>query len=121
MQHTVVRTAPQPVIGPEWLEAFIGSIASIVETRLRHEMAVRNHQEQERRRPATPGSPFLTVSETAAFLRCKPQRVYDLLTTRTLNRYKDGTRTLIKRTELEMYVTSAENARLGALRATGRS
>ncbi|MCW2921586.1 MAG: hypothetical protein JWL76_1460 [Thermoleophilia bacterium] len=119
MQHTIIRTAPQPPIGPEWLDAFIGSIASIVEARLRQQLAARQ-QEPGSSQPE-PGSPFLTVPEAATFLRCKPQRVYDLLSARTLGRYKDGTRTLLKRSELEMYVTTAENARLGAQRAMGRS
>jgi excisionase family DNA binding protein len=53
---------------------------------------------------ATPVSPFLTVFEAAEFLRAKPQRVYDLLSARRLTRHKEGSRTLILRSELERYV-----------------
>lgn len=49
-------------------------------------------------------SPYMTVSETAHYLRCKRQRVYDLLSSRRLTRVKDGSRTLIKRVEVETYL-----------------
>jgi excisionase family DNA binding protein len=49
-------------------------------------------------------SPWLTVDEAADRLRCRPQRIYDLLSSRRLTRYKDGSRTLLSRSELDEYV-----------------
>ncbi len=49
-------------------------------------------------------SPYLTIEETAAYLRCRRQRVDDLLSQRRLSRIKDGARTLISRVELEAYL-----------------
>ncbi len=54
--------------------------------------------------PSTEPSPYLSVPEAAAFLRCSRQRVDDLLTARRLQRFKDGRRTLIRRDELQRYV-----------------
>jgi excisionase family DNA binding protein len=51
-----------------------------------------------------PPSPYLTIPEAAAYLRCKRQRVDDLLSQRRLSRVKDGGRTLIARGELEAYL-----------------
>ena len=49
-------------------------------------------------------SPYLTIDEAAAYLRCRRQRIDDLLSQRRLSRIKDGARTLISRTELEAYL-----------------
>ena len=49
-------------------------------------------------------SPYLTIPEAAEYLRCKRQRVDDLLSSRRLTRYKDGRRTLVNREELTAYV-----------------
>ena len=49
-------------------------------------------------------SPLLTILEAADFLRCRRQRVDDHLSAGKLRRYKDGSRTLINRAELEAYV-----------------
>ena len=54
--------------------------------------------------PPPEPSPYLTVEEAAAFLRCKRQRVDDLLSARRLTRHKDGSRTLVSRAELEAHV-----------------
>lgn len=51
-----------------------------------------------------PASPFLTIPETADYLRCSRQRIDDLLSQRRLTRHKEGSRTLIARRELELYV-----------------
>jgi excisionase family DNA binding protein len=51
-----------------------------------------------------PSSPYMTVPEAAAFLRCSRQRVDDLLSQRRLHRFKDGARTLVKRDEIAAYV-----------------
>ncbi|WP_217923146.1 helix-turn-helix domain-containing protein [Miltoncostaea oceani] len=49
-------------------------------------------------------SPYLTIDEAAAYLRCRRQRIDDLLSQRRLSRIKDGARTLIARAELEAYL-----------------
>jgi excisionase family DNA binding protein len=52
-------------------------------------------------RVADTESPYLTTREAAEFLRCKPQRIHDLLSARRLTRIKEGRRTLVLRAELE--------------------
>lgn len=49
-------------------------------------------------------SPYLTIDEAAIYLRCRRQRIDDLLSQRRLSRIKDGARTLISRAELEAYL-----------------
>ena len=49
-------------------------------------------------------SPYWTVNEAADYLRCSRQRIYDLLSSGRLRRYKDGSRVLIRREELDAYV-----------------
>lgn len=49
-------------------------------------------------------SPYLTVPEAAEYLRSSRQRVYDLLFSRRLPRVKDGSRVLIRRTDLDAYL-----------------
>ena len=49
-------------------------------------------------------SPYLTTEEAAAYLRCKRQRIHDLLTAGRLSRFKDGRRTLVLRAEIEELV-----------------
>jgi excisionase family DNA binding protein len=58
-------------------------------------------------------SPFMTVAEAATYARCKPQRIYDLLSSRRLTRHKDGSRTLIQRAELEAYLAATTGPRTG--------
>src|SRR5262249_16007902 len=48
--------------------------------------------------------PYLTVQEAAEYLCSKPQRVYDLLSSRRLTRYKVGSRVLVLRAELDDYL-----------------
>jgi excisionase family DNA binding protein len=55
---------------------------------------------------AQTSSPYLTVAETADFLRSSRQRVYDLLSERKLTRVKDGARVLVRRDELLAYLES---------------
>jgi excisionase family DNA binding protein len=55
-------------------------------------------------RLAPPPSPYLSIPEAAELLRCRRQRVDDLLSQRRLSRVKDGGRTLIRRAELEAYL-----------------
>jgi excisionase family DNA binding protein len=52
-------------------------------------------------------SPYLSVSEAADVLRCKPQRIYDLLSSRRLTRFKDGSRVLLSREEIDTYLKEA--------------
>ena len=49
-------------------------------------------------------SPLLTIAEAATYLRCKRQRIDDLLCQRRLTRIKEGRRTLIQRDELERHL-----------------
>jgi excisionase family DNA binding protein len=58
-----------------------------------------------------PPSPYMTIPEAAAYLRCRRQRVDDLLSQRRLTRVKDGGRTLIARAELDAYLRGASSAR----------
>jgi excisionase family DNA binding protein len=66
----------------------------------------------EQRRPAENGdSPYLTITEAAEFLRARRHRVDDLLSRGTLTRHKDGSRTLILRSELEAYMAGEPTGR----------
>jgi excisionase family DNA binding protein len=56
----------------------------------------------ERQRPAE--SKLLTPAEVAEHLRCKPQRVYDLVSQRRLPCVKDGARVLVRRADLAAYL-----------------
>lgn len=49
-------------------------------------------------------SPYLTVAEAAVYLRSSRQRVYDLVSSRRLPRHKDGSRVLIRRSDLVAYL-----------------
>jgi excisionase family DNA binding protein len=51
-----------------------------------------------------PAPPWLSVLEAAELLRCKRQRVDDLLSQGRLARYKDGSRTLLRRAEVDAYI-----------------
>jgi len=58
-----------------------------------------------------PESPYMTIVETAEYLRCSRQRVDDLLSARRLERVKDGARTLIRRSDLDAYLDDGGNGR----------
>jgi excisionase family DNA binding protein len=62
-------------------------------------------------------SRYLTVPEAAAYLRCKRQRVDDLLSQGVLTRVKDGGRTLVARAEIEAHLRGEPTGRLGRRRA----
>ena len=49
-------------------------------------------------------SPYMTIPEAAAYLRCGRQRIDDLLSQRRLARIKDGSRTLVLRSEIEQHL-----------------
>jgi excisionase family DNA binding protein len=70
--------------------------------------------EQMREQLAARTSPFLDVPEAAEYLRCKPQRIYDLVSQRVLPACRDGRRLLLRTSDLEAYVseTRSEKHRL---------
>ncbi|MDQ3090903.1 MAG: helix-turn-helix domain-containing protein [Actinomycetota bacterium] len=79
-------------VPPELIEALAARVAEILD---------------ERQRPAAPE--MLTVGEAAELLRCRRQRVYDLLSQGRLPHLKDGARVLIRRAELFGYLESVEH------------
>jgi len=54
-----------------------------------------------RLQPHEPNDPWLDVDEAADYLRCKPQRIYDLVSYERLRVAKDGRRSLFKRAWLD--------------------
>lgn len=57
-------------------------------------------------------SRYLTVDEAASLYRCKPQRIYDLISSGRLPKKNDGSRVLLERAELERRLE--EGGRLAA-------
>jgi excisionase family DNA binding protein len=82
------------VLGPALRDAIEQLVDERVEQRLA-EIGATKHEHQ---------SPLLTIPETAELLRCKRQRVDDLLCSRRLTRIKEGSRTLIARDEIDQYL-----------------
>ena len=76
-------------VPPELLEAIAERTAEIVLERVRAEAR------------ATREPKFLSVQEAAELYRCKPQRIYELLSARRLTGVKEGGRVLLLREELE--------------------
>jgi excisionase family DNA binding protein len=72
----------------EWLEAVAARVAELLADR----------------EPHGPVSPYFTPAEAAEYLRSDRQRVYDLLSAGRLTRFKDGSRVLVARSELERYL-----------------
>jgi excisionase family DNA binding protein len=70
---------------------------------------------------AVADSPYLTVAEAADLLRAKPQRVYDLLSSGRLPKYRDGARVLIRRADLDEHLRAVDPAltRAGRRRMNG--
>lgn len=65
--------------------------------------------------PAENGaSPYVTIPEAAEVLRARRHRVDDLLSKGVLTRIKDGSRTLIARSELEDYLAGKPTGRRAA-------
>ena len=56
------------------------------------------------RQDAGEAPPYLSVEEAADYLRCKPKRVYDLCSQRRIPFVKDGSRTLLRRVDLDAYL-----------------
>jgi excisionase family DNA binding protein len=48
-----------------------------------------------------PPEPYLNVEEAADYLRCKPKRIYELKAQGRLAHYRDGTRLLFRRVDLD--------------------
>jgi excisionase family DNA binding protein len=71
----------------------------------------------ERDEAAPASSPYFSVPEAAAYLRCKRQRVDDLLSQGVLTRIKEGGRTLVARAELEAHLRGEPTGRLARRRA----
>ena len=64
------------------------------------------------RLPAPASLPeYLTVEEAADYMRCRRQRVYDLLSSRRLPRHKDGRRVLLRRSEIDAYLADGGSVR----------
>jgi excisionase family DNA binding protein len=61
--------------------------------------------ELDRRHASDPESPFLTVEQASTYLGASRQRVYDLCSDGRLRRYRDGTRLLVRRDEIDAYLT----------------
>jgi excisionase family DNA binding protein len=57
------------------------------------------------KKPKPDPSPYLTVAEAATYIHASRQRVYDLLCSRRLPKYKDGARVLIRRADLNTYLS----------------
>jgi excisionase family DNA binding protein len=54
-------------------------------------------------------SPWMTVSEAAEHLRCKPKRIYDLVSQSRLRGHKDGSRLLIHVEDADAYLRAADS------------
>ena len=54
--------------------------------------------------PAGEVDPYLTVEQAADYLACRPKRIYDLCSQRRVAFHKDGSRTLLRRSDLDAYV-----------------
>jgi excisionase family DNA binding protein len=62
----------------------------------------------EERAPADQASPWLTVAETAKYLRCDRQRVYNLKSADRIPSAQDGTRPLFHRAVLDAYLLGGD-------------
>jgi excisionase family DNA binding protein len=49
-------------------------------------------------------SPWMTVEQTAAYIGAERQRVYNLCSDGRLRRYRDGSRVLLRRDEVDAYL-----------------
>lgn len=67
---------------------------------------------------AANASPLMSIPEAADHLRCKRQRIDDLLSARRLTRYKEGRRTLVLRAEVEGLPVVGSAARDGDTHVT---
>lgn len=66
-------------------------------------------------------SPFVSVAEAAELLRCRRQRIHNLLSAGRLSRLKEGGRTLVVRAEVEALVVVERAARVAPVLPSGAS
>jgi excisionase family DNA binding protein len=52
-------------------------------------------------------SPYVSVAEAADYLRTSRQRIYDLLSSGRLTRFRDGSRILLSLEEIDLYLAGA--------------
>jgi len=52
-------------------------------------------------------SPWLSVADAAERLRCKPDRIYDLIAARKLTPRRDGRRVLLRVDDLDAYLEAS--------------
>lgn len=115
MQHSMMdRPAPTTAV-PLWFDQLADRVAEAVVARVQRRL----EDDKKRLEKQPTRSPYATVEEAATFLRCKPQRVYDLVSSQVLRKHKDGARVLILWSDLELHVTAAERIRAGARRVNG--
>ena len=69
--------------------------------------AVADELERRGTTPTSPASPYLDVTEAARYLRCKPQRLYDLVSAGSIEPSRDGKRLLFRRDALDGYLAGA--------------
>jgi excisionase family DNA binding protein len=93
-------------LGPAELERIAQRAAEIVEARAAKAETQR---------------PYLSVRESADYLRCSRQRVYDLLSQGALTRLKDGARVLVARAEVDAYLAGTPTGGSARKRQTGRT
>lgn len=74
-------------IPPEFVEAVAQHVADLLA----------KHQ-------TTDLTPYMTVEEAAEYMRCRPKRIYDLTSQRRLPFVKDGSRTLLRRADLDAHL-----------------
>lgn len=70
--------------------------------------AVADELERRGSTSSAPASPWLTVDETANYLRSARQRVYDLVNSGALEPARDGRRLLFKRDQLDAYLAGTD-------------
>lgn len=51
-----------------------------------------------------PAEPYLAVDQAARYMACAPKRIYDLCSQRRIPFAKDGSRTLLRREDLDAYL-----------------
>jgi excisionase family DNA binding protein len=81
---------------PEVVDALVERVAAVVVERLAERASTAERSE------------YLNVSEAAELLRCSRQRVYDLVSSGRLTRYRDGSRVLVSRAELDAHLGSVD-------------
>lgn len=85
-------TAPLSlVVPPDLLEAIASRAAELLAEQL----------------PAAELNPYLTVDQAAEYMACKPKRIYDLCSQHRIPFAKDGSRTLLRRGDLDAYLEAS--------------